>query len=140
MSGQSAASLPNLPGSENGPARVGEATLPYRILQSGRIRFKHAAHFVADAAEIFQDLGFGAGRFGRICEWPVMALHLARKNRAALVQVATDGDDGADGLAEKFLQVLRAMAGNVNAHLGHDFDGERSEERRVGKECRSRWS
>ena len=29
------------------------------------------------------------------------------------------------GWSEKFLQVFRAMAGNVNAHLGHDLDGQR---------------
>lgn len=55
---------------------------------------------------MIQDFGFGAGRFGRIFEWPVMPLHLAGKYRAGLVQVATDGDNGADAPAEKFLQVF----------------------------------
>ena len=50
---------------------------------------------------------------------------LARENRARLVCVATNGDDGVNRLFQKFLQVLRAMAGNVNARLGHDFDGQR---------------
>ena len=39
---------------------------------------------------------------------------------------------------------MRRLANGTIAKLEHmtdaDFDGQRSEERRVGKECRSRWS
>ena len=60
-----------------------------------------------------------------IIERPVMAVQLAGKNRAGLVSVAADGDDSGDRLFQKFLQVLRAVTGNVYADLRHDFHGKR---------------
>jgi len=57
-----------------------------------------------------------------------MPVHLAGENRAGGIGIAADGDDGMDRLVQKFLQVLRAMAGNVNARLGHDLDGQRMDE------------
>src|ERR1017187_9065289 len=79
------------------------------IPQPRRVGLKHAAHFVADAAEGGENLLIAASRLGRVVEWPVMPVHLAGKNRAGLVQVAADGDDGVDRLVQKFLQVFRAM-------------------------------
>src|SRR5476651_1374008 len=61
--------------------------------------------------------------------------------------VALIGDAGSKGL-ESRLAALRAMSEsivNANKALGAEYEAalaelERSEERRVGKECRSRWS
>ena len=105
--------------------RLGEATLPdLRIMQPRCVRFKYTVHFVANAAETSQDFLLGAGRFSRVNERPVMTVHLTGKNRAGLIQITANGDDCVNRLVQKFLQVLRAMTGNVNAHLGHDFDGQ----------------
>ena len=42
------------------------------------------------------------------------------------------------------VEISRLIAGgNIfsgNSHMSAEMDNERSEERRVGKECRSRWS
>src|SRR2546430_15367824 len=40
------------------------------------------------------------------------------------------------------LYLKRCIVGGLEKvyEIGHDFRNERSEERRVGKECRSRWS
>ena len=37
-------------------------------------------------------------------------------------------------------QELLAKVDSLVSYFGTDFSAERSEERRVGKECRSRWS
>src|SRR3712207_9559726 len=38
------------------------------------------------------------------------------------------------------LQLTGLGLGQLLAHVGAELDGRRSDERRVGKECRSRWS
>jgi len=95
------------------------------IPQSGSIGLKHVPHFIADAAETSQNFLLAAGRFGRVVKRPVMAGYLAGENRARLVRIAANGDDGMHRLFQKFPQGFRAMTGNVNARFGHDFDGER---------------
>jgi hypothetical protein len=82
-------------------------------------------HLIAHTAEAGQNFLLAAGGPGRIVKRPVMTVHLAGKNRARLIRVAAHSDDGMDRLIQEFLQVLRAMAGNVNARLGHDLDGQR---------------
>src|ERR1051325_9414028 len=44
--------------------------------------------------------------------------------------------------AKNWMPAFAGMSGRVSPsrHLEHAFDLDRSEERRVGKECRSRWS
>jgi hypothetical protein len=55
----------------------------------------------------------------------MVAVQLAGKNRTRLVGIAAHGDDSVNRLRQKFLQMFRAMRGNINAHFGHDFDGKR---------------
>src|SRR3712207_9221748 len=77
------------------------------------------------------------------------------KELAALVRDLEDtvADPGRAGVAAPQIGVgLRAFSYNVDGRIGHVVnprlvevseetqDGDRSEERRVGKECRSRWS
>jgi len=97
----------------------------FPIAQPRRIRFKHTPYFIAHLTETLQNFLLVAGGFRGIQKRPVMTVHLTGKNRAGLVQIATNGDDGVNRLFQKFLQVFRAVAGNVNARLGHDLDGER---------------
>jgi hypothetical protein len=95
-----------------------------RIAQSSGISIKYAAHFIADSSETLQYLGFPAGGFRRIVERPMVAVQLTRENRAGLIRIAADGDNGVNRLLQKFRERLGAMRGNINPYLGHDFDGE----------------
>ena len=54
------------------------------------------------------------------------AVQLAGENRTGLVGIAIDGDDGMDRLLHKLFQVLRAMAGNINACFSLELDSERT--------------
>jgi len=94
-------------------------------MQFACIGLEFVPDFVPHPAKTGENFLLGAGRFGGIVERPVMSLHLAGENGADGIRIATDGDHGVDRLVEKFLQVFRAMAGNVNARLGHDLDGPR---------------
>jgi len=95
------------------------------IPQAGGVGLEHAPHFVAHRPETLQHFFIAAGGLGWIEKWPVVAVHLARENRARLIRIAANGDDGVHALAQKFLQMLRAMPGNINADFRHDLDGER---------------
>jgi hypothetical protein len=95
------------------------------IRKAGGVGFKHAAHFVPDSAETLHHFLFAAAGFRRVKEGPVAAVKLAGKNRTGLVGVAAHGDDGVNGLVHKFLQMFRAMAGNIHADFRHHLDGER---------------
>src|SRR2546425_10181354 len=53
------------------------------------------------------------------------------------IRVSTD--EGITGIGE-VESLARAIQGIVNAAPAHNHARGRSEERRVGKECRSRWS
>ena len=87
--------------------RLGEATLSeLGVPQSRRVGFKPAAHFVTDPAEDRQNLLFAARRLRRVNKRPVMPVHLAGKNRAGLVQITADGDDGVNRLVQKLLEVF----------------------------------
>ena len=61
--------------------------------------------------------------------------------RPAVLAVSGLHNSGKTTLLEKLLPALRSRGLKVGVikHDGHDFT-PRSEERRVGKECRSRWS
>ena len=94
------------------------------IPQPCRVGLKHAPYLIADTAEAGEDFFFITGRFGRVVKQPVMAICLAGENRARLVRVAANGDDGVNRRIRKSLQVFRAMTGNVNARFAHDLDGQ----------------
>src|SRR2546430_14198019 len=63
----------------------------------------------------------------------VYAVHIAQHHNAG-VAVGHDSKGSAGSL------LPAGVRQNVQAKLVHDSPAERSEERRVGKECRSRWS
>src|SRR5260370_41674971 len=83
--------------------------------------------------EIHQDAVFGAPRVGDL---PKLLL--------LLVEIVADGaasdasDDRTDGRA--FPSAGQAADAGAEQRSAAAADGSRSEERRVGKECRSRWS
>jgi hypothetical protein len=108
---------------ENAPVLRTLQSFP--ISQTGSVRLKHAAHFVSDSAEAFQYFLIAAGGFGRVKKWPVVAVHLAGENWTGLIRIATDRNDSVHALVQKFLQVLRAMRGNINSNFRHNLDGER---------------
>src|SRR2546429_3691426 len=57
-----------------------------------------------------------------------------------LMQFAENGSDSEQGLRLwNGSELVRLQDGTNHCDTGYDLDG-RSEERRVGKECRSRWS
>ncbi len=55
----------------------------------------------------------------------MIAIDLARKYRTGLVGIAANRDYGLDGFIQKLAQVLRAMAGNIDANFAHDPNSER---------------
>ena len=62
---------------------------------------------------------------GGIDKAPVMAVELAREDRARLVGVPADGDDGFDLARQEFAHVLAVVRGDVDADFAHRFNGER---------------
>ena len=56
---------------------------------------------------------------GGIIKAPMVAVHLAGKHRAGVVRVAAHRDHGFDFPVEELLQVLGAVAGNINPNLVH---------------------
>ena len=60
---------------------------------------------------------------GGIIEAPVEAMHLAGEDRAGLVCIPTDGDDGIDGPIQKLIHVLGMMSRDVDADLLQSLDG-----------------
>jgi hypothetical protein len=79
---------------------------------------------VADAAEDGELLLVGAFGVGGIVERPMVAIQLTGENRADLIGLAADGDDGLDISPEKFIEMLRAMRRDVDARLVHRLDSE----------------
>src|SRR2546430_14043634 len=67
---------------------------------------------------------------------PVVAYGLGGEADRLIEQrlMAVVGEDQREGLAERRRDARRAEPG------AHDFVDQRSEERRVGEECRSRWA
>ena len=88
------------------------------------VGLKHLTDFIAHAAEDEKLLLFGAGGVGGVVKAPVVAVYLAGKHGAGLIGIAADGDDGFNVLIEELIEVLGMMRGDVDADLGHDFDGE----------------
>src|ERR1700710_7115 len=71
---------------------------------------ENAADLIAHAAENIAFLVIGPGSRCWVLEWPVMTIHLTRKNRAGLIGVTAQGDDGLNLTIEKLPHVLRAMS------------------------------
>jgi len=63
------------------------------VLPSGGIRFKSPAHLIANLAENWQDILFGAFRFGGVNKPPMMPIYLPGKEWAHLVSMAANGDN-----------------------------------------------
>ena len=96
-----------------------------RIFAASGVSFENAPDLISHIAEDSKYFFLRALCFGGIKEAPMMALQLAREKRAGLVGIATDGDYSMDRLVEELVKVLGTVLGNVDADLGHDFDGER---------------
>ena len=98
-----------------------ETTIP----QAGGVSLEHETDFITHPAENFHLFGFVSGGVGRIVEAPMMAIHLSRKHWTYLIRLAAHSDDGVNGLVQKFVEMLRAVFGNINTDLSHGFDRER---------------
>lgn len=88
------------------------------------VGFEDLANLIAHATEYGESLLGSAGRVRGIVETPMMPVHLAGKHRTHLVGIAAHGDDGLDRLMEELVQVLRLVAGNVDADFRHHLNGE----------------
>lgn len=55
----------------------------------------------------------------------MVAVHLTRENRADLIRVATDGDNGGYGRVEEFRKVFRTVRRGVETDLLEDLKGHR---------------
>ena len=95
------------------------------IETTSSVGFEHAFDLIADAAEDLHLLVLGSGGVGGIVEAPVVAIELAGEHRTRLISITTDSDDGLDVLAQKLIHVLAGVRADVEADLGHRFDGER---------------
>ena len=82
-----------------------DQALPGRAQPAG-IFLEFFPDFIPYPAKAGQLFRFAAGGFGRVIKWPVITFDLAGKHRAGGIRMAADGDDGMDGLIQKFLQVL----------------------------------
>jgi len=94
----------------------------------------------ADLLEVRQlvvEYGFGA-RAARAVDGVDLAIR-----EGEVLGLAGESGCGKTTIANAVLQILRPpaqIAGGSIVFEGEDILGKRSEERRVGKECRSRWS
>src|SRR5690349_7972355 len=104
-------------------------------------RGKERQGIEADRAEIHREIA--RNNAGRIIADPSVALDAVTQQQSTFTQrdMAKFAHRHSDGI-DQFNAVMGAMRGAPNlVELGKDARGEdRSEERRVGKECRSRWS
>ena len=64
------------------------------IQQPCGVSLENACDLVAHASEDGHLLFLRAGGVGGIVEAPVVAVHLAGEDRAGLIRISTDGDDG----------------------------------------------
>src|SRR2546430_5107045 len=73
------------------------------------------------------------------CALPISRSSMLSRNQVSAVLCSTDLERSRD-FYEKRLGFVPSPR-TIKNHLVYEFgNGERSEERRVGKECRSRWS
>ena len=114
-------------------------------MYSFRNDYSEGAHFkvlqaLADTNAV-QTVGYGldpycrtaADTVRRLCAAPDAAVHfLVGGTQVNLVAV--------DAFLQSYEAVIAAQTGHVSTHETGAIEATRSEERRVGKECRSRWS
>src|ERR1043166_3097619 len=107
-----------------------------------RPSFAHtwAEHDRVAAAEVAALLG--GATIAIINKPPLPGAILPRLDRLRLVAVSATGTDNIDVAACRARGIVVSNIRNYAAHTvpAHAFALIRSEERRVGKECRSRWS
>lgn len=95
---------------------------------AGGVGLEDAADFIAHAPEDGELGGLVAGGVRRVVEPPVVPVALAWKDRARLVGIAADGDDGFDVEVPELVEVFRVVVAEVDADFGHRADGERVDE------------
>jgi hypothetical protein len=95
------------------------------VFAAGGVGLEDALDFIAHAAEDLHLFLLGASGVGGVVEAPVVAIELAGEHGAGLVGIAADGDDGLNLLVQKLVHVLAGVGADVDADLGHGFDGER---------------
>lgn len=81
-------------------------------------------NFITHSAEDGHLLLFAALRMCWIIEWIVVAIQLAGKNRAYLVRIAADGDDGFDFAGQKEIEVFGLVRGDIDPDFRHGLDRE----------------
>src|SRR3989449_3198079 len=79
--------------------------------------------------------GDDAHGFAELCEPPGPEVALVAHDADPALGVARERGADAHALQTRVLDLLRELLGDLRVDLD-----DRSEERRVGKECRSRWS
>jgi len=70
------------------------------------IRTENGGDFIAHAAENSELFFLGACGVCGVIEREMVAVHLAREERASLIRVSADGDHGFDILIEELIEVL----------------------------------
>ena len=95
-----------------------------RVQPARGVRFEHPANFIPHPAEDGEFLLARPSSVGGIVETPVMPVHMAGKHWARLFGIAAHSDDGLDWLMEELVQVLRLVAGNVDADFRHYLNSE----------------
>lgn len=97
---------------------------PHLIFAAGGVGFEDLFYLVADAAEDGELFFLSSRGVGGVVKREVVATDLTREDRAGLIRIAADCDDGLDGAREKFVEVLRSMAGDIDADFCHGADGQ----------------
>src|SRR3712207_7148493 len=91
--------------------------------------------FFFQAEDGIRDIGVTGVQTCALPIWPALPWPRVGAFMAALAEV-----DGMSALALRFAVLTAARSGEVRGMRWRKVDLRRSEERRVGKECRSRWS
>jgi len=89
------------------------------------VSLEYAPDFVPHASEYGEDFLVGSIRMSRVVESPVVTIHLPREHWASLIGISANGNDRFHILPEEFLEMLRSVAGDINADLAHHFNGLR---------------
>lgn len=95
-----------------------------RIQTPGGVGLEDAGDLIAHATEYHHLFLLRAGGMRGVIETPVMPIYLAGKHRACLIGIAANCDYRFDILLQKFIEMLGAMGGNIDADFCHGFDGQ----------------
>src|ERR1041385_3053653 len=96
-----------------------------RVEASGSVSLKHALHFVANLAKHLQLFLFSPFCVRWIFKWPMVTIHLPRKDWAGLVGLSTNGNHRFHADRLEFVQMFRSMLRNIDVFLLHHFYGKR---------------